>query len=741
MILLWSGDRVYNLLNMFRPLPLVGLVLATFAAVAIKERQPPPAAPVRDVVDEYHGMKVHDPYRYMENLKDPEVAAWFKAQAAYTDVTLASIPGRQELLARIEQLYDNTPAHVRDVRRLPANHVFYLKETATDKVMKLYVRDGFAGGERLLVDPARFQDQRRQPMVMDFWAPSPDAHFVGFGLSAGGSVEGAILRILDVNSGKLLADSIEDGAFGPVYWANFPIGSWAEDGKSFTYYRAQKLAPGASKAEDYVRHAYLHVLGTDPKHDPIIFGEGCPGVDTKPGDMPLVVLTPKSHYALGILIHGVSRTRTIYKQPITALGTQQGWTKFLDVENDVVDFAVHGDDLYAISQLNASNRQVLAAKLSDPNFQDAKVLIPEGSSVVADARAASDALYVRRADTGAGRVTRIDYETNRMSRVPQPDATSIFRIQSDVRIPGLTMVISSWLRADTTYSYDPSSGTISDTHLEPEVAPLTGFRVTDVRVKSHDGVSVQLTIIAKDNVALDSANPTLLNGYGAYAFSIDPAYSPSRHAWLERGGVLAFAHIRGGGEYGEAWHLAGKGLKKENTWKDFIACAQYLIDYKYTSPNRLAIEGGSAGGITIGRSITERPDLFAAAIDIAPMSDMVRFETTANGIANVQEFGTVKTQGGFEGLLKMSPYHHIKDGTPYPALLLVTGFNDPAVAPWQPGKMAARLQAATSSQRPVLLRVDYAVGHGGGTKEQMETGYADEYSFLLWQMGLPGFHP
>jgi prolyl oligopeptidase len=424
---------------MFRPLTSVCLVLAAFAVV--EKQQPPPAAPVRDVVDEYYGMKVHDPYRYMENLKDPEVATWFKAQAAYTDATLASIPGRKALLARIEQLYDNTPAHVADVRRLPANHVFYLKGTATDNVMGLYVRDGFTGVERLLVDPARFQDQKSQPMVMDFWAPSPDAHYVGFGLSAGGSSEGGVLRIMDVDSGKLIADSIEGGEFGPVYWANFPTGSWAEDGKAFTYWRRQELAPGAPKAEKYLHsHAYLHVLGADPKQDPIIFGEGVPGVDTKPTDAPFVVLTPGSHYALGVLIHGVSRTRTIYKQPITALGTQQGWTKFLDVEDDVVDFAVHGDDLYAISQRNASNRQVLAAKLSDPTFQDAKVLVVAGSSVAEDARAASDTLYVRSADTGAGRVTRIEYGTNRMSRVPQPDATSIFRIQSDVRIPGLTMV-------------------------------------------------------------------------------------------------------------------------------------------------------------------------------------------------------------------------------------------------------------------------------------------------------------
>ncbi len=203
------------------------------------------------------------------------------------------------------------------------------------------------------------------------------------------------------------------------------------------------------------------------------------------------------------------------------------------------------------------------------------------------------------------------------------------------------------------------------------------------------------------------------------------------------------AHIRGGGEFGEAWHTAGKGPTKENTWKDFIACAQYLVDQKYTSPARLAIEGGSAGGIPVGLAILERPDLFAAASDAIPGPDMIRFELTSNGPGNVVEFGTVKSRDGFEGLLKMSAYHHVKDGTPYPAVLITTGFNDSRAISWQAAKLAARLQAASSSKRPVLLRVDYDAGHGpiGSTERQRELDAADEFSFLWWQMGLPEFQP
>jgi prolyl oligopeptidase len=244
------------------------------------------------------------------------------------------------------------------------------------------------------------------------------------------------------------------------------------------------------------------------------------------------------------------------------------------------------------------------------------------------------------------------------------------------------------------------------------------------------------------NMKMDSLNPTFLIGYGSYGISMSPSFPTTALAWQEKGGVTAICHVRGGGEYGEEWHLAGKGKTKPNTWRDFIACAQYLIDNKYTSPARLAGEGSSAGGILIGRAITERPDLFGVAqIDVG-MLDTLRFETTANGPPNIPEFGSTKTEEGFAALFEMSAFHHVKDGTAYPAVLLTTGMNDARVDPWMPGKMTARLQAATSSGKPVLLRVDYAGGHGGGSgATAAQESLADTYSFLLWQFGVPEFQP
>ena len=281
------------------------------------------------------------------------------------------------------------------------------------------------------------------------------------------------------------------------------------------------------------------------------------------------------------------------------------------------------------------------------------------------------------------------------------------------------------------------------TGLEP-IGPNddpTTIESVEVKVKSRDGTLVPLSIIYPKGLTRDGSHPTLLSGYGAYGVVQFAGYDPTEMAVYERGVVRAICHVRGGGEYGEEWHLAGKGPTKPNTWRDFIACAEYLIARGYTSPAHLAGEGGSAGGITIGRAIEERPDLFAAAIAEVPLADMLRFETTANGVPNVPEFGSTKTGDGFRALYAMSAYANIRDGVKYPAVLVTTGANDQRVASWGPAKLAARLQAATASGKPVLLRVDYQSGHGAAATSQWENEQTDTWSFLLWQLGDPAFQP
>jgi prolyl oligopeptidase len=713
------------------------LLTAGFAAKIPDTATAPPVALVRPVTDEYFGVKVSDPYRYMENLKDPEVAAWFKGENDYTRAVLARIPGRAALLARIKTLDESAPARVTDLRRLPGDRYFYQKRLASEDLAKLYVRDGLNGEEKLLVDPAKFASPGGPHFAISYYSPSLDGHYVAVGVSPAGS-EDAVMHVIEVASGREIGDVIDRAQFGNP--------SWLPDGRSFVYNRLQKLGANAAPTDRYLKsRAYLHVLGTAPDRDALVFGDGVPGVKIDPADIPFVAIPPGATYALGIIAHGVRNEITAYATPVESLtNSRVPWKLLCDVDDDVTNFDVHGDDLYLLSHLQASRFKVLHTRISKPDVAHAEVVVSTGQSVIRNIAAAQDALYVQELDGGIGHLARVAYGAAKPEEVTLPFQGTVSISAADQRVPGALLEMTSWTKASKVYAYGPGTEHVSDTKLQP-VGPFdepADLESVEVKVKSYDGTLVPLSITYKKGLKLDGSNPTLLEGYGAYGISIDPFFDPRYLAWYERGGVFAVAHIRGGGEYGEDWHVAGKMLTKPNTWKDFIACAQYLIDQKYTTSARLAIEGGSAGGITIGRSVTERPDLFAAAIDAVPMSDVVRAEFTPNGPPNIPEFGTVKTEDGFKGLYEMSAYHHVKDGTAYPAVMLTTGFNDPRVISWEPGKMAARLQAATSSDKPVLLRVDYEAGHGfGSTKTQREQEMADEMSFILWPFGLPDFQP
>jgi prolyl oligopeptidase len=695
----------------------------------------PPVAPVRPVTEEYFGVKVVDPYRYMEDLKNPEVATWFKAQNDYTRAVLASIPGRDPLLIRIKELDEGAPARITDLRRLPGDQYFYQKRLATEDVPKLYRRAGLSGEEKLLVDPATYATPGGPHFVISYYAPSFDGRYVAVGLSAAGS-EDATLRVFHSTTGKETGDVIDRAQFGSP--------SWLPDGLTFFYNRLQKLSANSAPTDRYFNsRTFLHVLGTSPDADKFVFGNGMPGVSIEPVDTPYVVTSAGTPYALGIIAHGVRFEATLYVVPLGGLsGPTISWRKICDVDDDVTGFDVHGSDLYLVSHHQASRFKVLHTKLSDPDVARADVVVPPSEAVVQNVAAANDALYVQELAGGIGRLMRVPYG-GKPESISLPLDGSLGFSATDQRFPGTLLELTSWTRASKIYSYDPVSNVVTDTKLQPigKYDEPSDLESHEVKVKSYDGTLVPLSIVYKKGLKRDGSNPTLLEGYGAYGITFDPFFDPRMIAWFEQGGVFAVAHVRGGGEYGEDWHLAGKLLTKPNTWKDFIAAAEYLIAEKYTNTPHLAIEGGSAGGITIGRSITERPNLFAVAIDAVPDSDALRGEFVPDGPANVPEFGTVKEADGFKALYEMSGYHHVEDGVKYPAVLVTTGFNDPRVTSWQPGKMAARLQAATASGKPILLRVDYDAGHGSSTKTQREQELADEMSFSFWQFGAPSYQP
>ncbi|MBV9439908.1 MAG: prolyl oligopeptidase family serine peptidase, partial [Candidatus Eremiobacteraeota bacterium] len=377
------------------------------------------------------------------------------------------------------------------------------------------------------------------------------------------------------------------------------------------------------------------------------------------------------------------------------------------------------------------------------SIANAKDVIPAGPRVIDGIDSAQDGLYVTARENGLGRVIRVGYDGS-VRDVPLPVNGTISGLAVEPDRPGFLAQLTSWTQSPLWYAYDPSTNRISDTGLDkPSSIDYSNIVADEVTVPASDGTSIPLSIVHRRDMKKDGSNPLLLYAYGSYGISSQPGFSGSRMAWFEQGGVSAVAHVRGGGEFGEEWHLAGKGVNKTKTISDFIDCAKWLVANGYTSPQKLGARGGSAGGITMGGAITQAPQLFAAVLDEIPVSDQLRIETTPNGPPNIPEFGSVKTEQGFRNLYATSAVQHVVKGTAYPAVMLTTGINDPRVDPWQAAKMAATLQDATTSGKPILLRVDYDAGHGliGAAKTQAVALTADEYSFLLWQFGVPGFQP
>jgi prolyl oligopeptidase len=699
----------------------------------------PPVARVSVVVDEYFSTKVSDPYRYMEKTDTPEVQLWFKQQDDYARSVLSQIPGRAALLAAIKQVDATGPAQVSNTSRYADNRFYFQKRLPDEEVAKLYVRIGLQGQDRLLVDPARYPTKAGQHFAMDYYVPSFDGHYVAFGVSPSGS-EDAVIHILDTTTGRETGETIDRSWYGGIYWL--------PDQKSFFHIRFQKLPEGADPAERRLKsRVFLHRVGTDPETDVAVFGYGVnAAIPLEPSDASTVLTYPGSPIALAIVNRGFDNDVTVYKASVDSLGKPGAkWEKIVDHDDSVVNFDIHNDDFYLITHKDAPRFKIIHTSLEHPDLAHAHTLIPPGEAVINGLTAQGDALYVQKLDGGVGKLWRVSYPEGPAREISLPVSGSLELKGGDQRLAGLLFGLSSWTKASQLYVYVPESGAVVDTKLHP-IGPHDDpqdLESIETKAQSYDGTMVPLSIVYKKGIKLDGSHPTLLNGYGGYSITLDPYFSPRWLPWLERGGILATAHVRGGGEYGEEWHRGAMFEKKQNTWKDFIACAEYLVKNGYTSPARLAGQGGSAGGILIGRAFTERPDLFAAVLDDVGLSDMIRDMFTADGPLNVTEYGSLTTEDGFRNLLAMSAYYQVKDGVNYPAALITTGMNDPRVVPWEPGKMAARLQAATASNKPVLLRVDYQGGHGtiGATKDQVQELLADQFSFLLWQFGERGFQP
>jgi prolyl oligopeptidase len=722
---------------------LIELLIITVAATSAA---PPPIAPVRPVTDDYFGTKVVDNYRYFEDLKNPEVQAWMKAQADFTRATLDALPGYQALLKRTAELYESQPAEVSDVQ-IVGGHYYSLRRPQGTQSPKLYMRDAIKGADRLLIDPEKLPGNDKSHFSIHSYRPSPDGHYIAYNVAAGGSEE-STLHIFDVRAGKDLPQTLDRvGGDAP----------WWRDGTSFFYERRQKLAPGAPPSEKFKNeYVSLHVIGHPFAADPAIIGNGVStAFKLDPVEYPEIVTAPNSHDAIAFISPGTDPRLRIYAAPLAEIKNAR--TKWRAIaasyddqyicsdDPDNPSIALAGDKLYWLSRKNGPQGEILKLDLTNPDSKP-EVVIAQGELPISAVYAGHNAIYWRASDAGVNSVHRLQLAKEAKPEDLQlPYSANIADVSLDRSGDGVVLSASSWLRSPTYFGVDPHDMTVSDIGLQP-AGPNDhpeDLTVEDVKVSSWDGTQVPLSIVHKKDFKPNGSALCMLTGYGAYGNSFSPFYFPPMRVVYDRDGVIAFAHVRGGGEYGEAWHQAGFQATKPNTWKDYIACAEYLIDHKYTNPQRMFGFAQSAGGILIGRAIEERPDLFAVAAIRVPMSDALRFELTANGPDNTPEFGSVKTEPGFKALYAMSPYHHIEDGAKYPAMIIYTGANDQRVVAWQPAKLAARFQAATTSAKPVLLRVDYDAGHTGfdATRQQEESNTADMIAFALWQTGDPDFQP
>jgi prolyl oligopeptidase len=715
-----------------------GLAFATFGAAA----QDLPRAAVRNVDDSFFGTTVTDPYRYFEDVKDPQVAAWMKAHSDHAHKALTHIAGRDALLAKLVKYDSSASSRVTGATRAAGDVWFYEKRGARDNQFKLYTRRGLKGPEVVLVDPDAIEKSTGKPHAINYFSPSPDGRYVAYGLSKQGS-ESADLYVLDVKTRHAVGK--------PITRADFGYPDWAPDSRSFQFVRLQELKPGMPPTEKYQRSAVLHFdIKSAQAGTKSVFDFQSPGVTMTPAEIPFTATTHDGHWVLGIAANGTQRELKVFAAPLAdvAAGNAQ-WKRIVDTGDDVTGLAYMNDALYLNTHKDASRWQIKKLDLNAPDMAAAPVVVPQSERVITGLAAASDALYIEARDGNVKHLYKLGYgkdATLAPVKLPIEGAFQLSDSESnasatDPRLPGAVIDLQGWTQARQIYTV-AANGDVANTGMQP-VGPYdapTDVETHEVLVKSHDGAMVPLSIIHRKGVKLDGSNPTLLYGYGSYGITEEPYFSISRLAWMDAGGVFAVANPRGTSVFGEDWYRGGFQTTKPNTWKDFIACAEYLVSRGYTRPAKLGILGGSAGGILVGRAMTERPDLFAAVISGAGALDTLRAEFTPNGVPNIPEFGSVKTEDGFKALREMSTLEHVKDGTAYPALLLTGGINDPRVEIWESTKVAARVLAASTSGKPVLLRLDYDAGHGiGNTKKQQLEERADMYAFLLWQMGVKGF--
>ena len=707
------------------------LVLPILTALSSAAQWGYPPTKTVDVTDTYFGKTYSDPYRWLEDLKDTNVITWFKAQAVLTDDLLAKIPGRDALVQEWLALDKLRPMAYADIT-YENGRVFYKKTLGGENVGKLYFRDGWDGPEKLLFDPSTYKTG--VTTTINSFNPSWDGKYVALALTAGGA-EYSDLRILKVAGGTLMPESLY-----PTYGCY----GWTKNNKSF-FYDAGKVTDIKNLEIEQNRKTKLHKLGTDYTADRDIFSdESNPELGIMAKEFPGASIDESYPEYLVGSVSTVQNEMQLFYAPVSELKDQKiKWDVLCKHSDNLIrGFAFNGDYIYAVTHTDAPRYKIVRTSVKHPDWAHAETVIPEAADTIQSITKSKHYLLVVYSDGIVCRLLKYDLATGKTAEVKLPASGTMSMSCPDWKSDRCLVTITSWTLPRTTYDLDAQTDTFAKSIFNTAIA-YPGFEnlvSEEVEVPGHDGTMVPLSIMHLKGIPMDGSNSCILDGYGAYGISATPYFS-ILHSVANRGVVLAEAHPRGGSEKGEAWYKAGFKTTKPNTWKDFISCAEYLVKQGYTSPQKLAGTGTSAGGILISRSITERPDLFAAAVCNVGCANAMRMEFSPNGPVNTPEFGTVKDPVECAALFEMDGVQHVEKGVKYPAVMGVGGWNDPRVCAWEPGKFVAALQADSTSGKPVLMKVNYDNGHF--TEEKIVTfkDFAGQYAFMLWQTGQKDFQP
>ncbi len=690
--------------------------------------------------DQYFSTQIIDEYRNLENVKDSSVINWMKKQNNYTNAVLRSIPSRQYLIDKLSEMDLKNEFSISYLQTTDNDKYFYIKREGNENVQKLYLRNGFDAKEELLFTSAEYKKNNKE-YVINYIRPNCDGSKIVVALTEGGKEIGEMI-IIDIEKKIILPYTITH------CWPSDGGGvSWLPDNNSFIYLYYPVVD---NKSESFLKNmaSVVYKIGDDPEIIHTILSKNdYSELNLKEEDFPIVSINKNNKNYLIAKIGGAANFSDTYYAHFSELNSKHiNWKILYKKEDKVIDYILLKDNLYYVSARDTKNNFVAYTSLKKPDLLQPEIIINEmKDNVINSIYSTLDGLFITTTKNGVESKLYFYTSQTKLKEIVLPiSAGNVNVITKSNSYSDIWITCSGWANADKRYKYHVSENKFIPENLNPtiESTDFKDVKVLETTVKSHDGKYIPLSIIYNRELNTKEKLPLLVLGYGAYATSYSPFYAKIALLWAIKGGIVAYAHVRGGGEKGEEWHLGGFKKTKPNSWKDFISCIEYMHEKGYSVPSKTAIWGGSAGGIIMGRTMTERPDLVKAVIIAAGTLNTIRMETSPNGPNNIKEFGTVKNKDEFGYLYEMDSYHHIKKWTKYPATFIIGGYNDPRVPIWMSAKFAGKLMADNISMNPILFKVDFDGGHGrDNTRKKAYEEIADIFAFALWQVGHPDYQP